>query len=334
MREKCAPIAIFVYRRPEHTRQLLLSLLANEAVYDSQVHVFCEGPQGEADSSAVHETRRIVRELTKGLAVTIEERTKNLGCSASIEAGIGEVLKRSDRIIVLEDDLRLSSHFLDYMNAALERFHGVESVMHVSGFMHSVDMSGFDTAQFFPFTNPWGWGTWRRAWRHYDRDFSGADWALRYWYRRFRMDVYGAFQLRKAVLLAQAQQITDWDTKWALTVFRRSGLSLFPRRSLVRNTGFDGSGSHEMEERLRPRSLDISSNREDVLPELIRWDRQALEHVAFVLSGNRNLVARTLAHARGRWGWRESIARLGGMRGLQRGGYLPGGGNSPSGLTE
>ena len=35
-----------------------------------------------------------------------------------------------------------------------------------------------------------------------------------------------------------------WDVRWYWTVFKSDGVVLFPPISLVRNTGFDGSGTH------------------------------------------------------------------------------------------
>ena len=38
-----------------------------------------------------------------------------------------------------------------------------------------------------------------------------------------------------------------WDIKWYSTVMLNKGLTLYPRKSLVENIGFDGSGSNYVE---------------------------------------------------------------------------------------
>jgi hypothetical protein len=38
--------------------------------------------------------------------------------------------------------------------------------------------------------------------------------------------------------------VPAWDSRWYYTVFARSGLVLYPPRSLVANAGFDGTGTH------------------------------------------------------------------------------------------
>ena len=39
-------------------------------------------------------------------------------------------------------------------------------------------------------------------------------------------------------------KIDAWDIRWYWSIFNRKGVSLFPKYSLVKNIGFDGSGIH------------------------------------------------------------------------------------------
>ena len=49
-------------------------------------------------------------------SVTRVHRAENMGLARSIVQGVTETLRTHDRVIVLEDDLELSPHFLRYMN--------------------------------------------------------------------------------------------------------------------------------------------------------------------------------------------------------------------------
>jgi hypothetical protein len=42
----------------------------------------------------------------------------------------------------------------------------------------------------------------------------------------------------------QEGKVDSWAIRWYLTTFLMQGLTLYPGRSLVRNIGFDGSGTH------------------------------------------------------------------------------------------
>ncbi len=58
---KLAPIALFVYKRPEHTRRLLESLTANNLAAKSDLWVFCEGIRDEKDRAVIEASRAVVK---------------------------------------------------------------------------------------------------------------------------------------------------------------------------------------------------------------------------------------------------------------------------------
>ena len=47
--------------------------------------------------------------------------------------------------------------------------------MQIAGYMFPVALQPGDDALFLPFISSWGWATWRRAWRHFDRREDGFD---------------------------------------------------------------------------------------------------------------------------------------------------------------
>lgn len=239
-----APILVFAYRRPEHLRSTLASLIRCEGFADSPVIVYCDGARNPAELEAVMTTRRVARDML-GARAEYHFSDNNLGLSRSVIAGVTATLEVYDRVIVVEDDLELSPNFLKYMNEALARYADVQNVFQVSGYMFDVpELAGGREALFFPLTVSWGWGTWRRAWNSFDPAASGwealrTDPALR---RRFNLQ--GAFDYA-TMLFCQMEGLRDsWAIRWYWAVFKANGLVVFPPASLVRNKGFDGSGSH------------------------------------------------------------------------------------------
>jgi GT2 family glycosyltransferase len=60
-----APIVLFVYNRPEHTRKTLEALSANQLADQSELFVFADGPKSNAsneDILKIEATRKIVLE--------------------------------------------------------------------------------------------------------------------------------------------------------------------------------------------------------------------------------------------------------------------------------
>ena len=130
-----APIALFTYSRPDHTRQAVESLLRNAESQDSDLFVFSDGPKTEAKVAGVEENRKYIRAITGFHSVTIVERETNWGLARSLIAGISEVIGRYGRVIVVEDDLVLSPYFLKFMNEGLEKYQDDEMVAAISAFL-------------------------------------------------------------------------------------------------------------------------------------------------------------------------------------------------------
>lgn len=285
-----APIVLFVFRRPEHTVRLLESLARNPEIAQSTLYVYCEGPRHEADQAAVVATRQLVRAFTHAGTLQVIERARNLGCAASIVAGIDEVLARHDRVIVLEDDLVLSRHFLAYMNAALTRYATNERVMHVSGYAFPCGTKAPST--FLPMVSSWGWGTWRRAWRHFDRDMRFKPWLERSAFRGFRFDVLGGFPFRKTLQQQATGRVDAWDIRWYLTVFAANGVGLFPGRSLTTQTGFGSDSTHETDGRHCERPGDIQDRSVTGFPARVRVRLPDFVRVSNYLANGRGWRAR------------------------------------------
>jgi SAM-dependent methyltransferase len=238
-----APIALFIYRRADHTRRLLRSLAACPELADSPLYIFCDGPKSPDGLASVEEARRAAREAAPAHAVFVE-REHNLGLSRSIIQGVGELCDRFGRIIVLEDDLEVAPSFLRFMNRALEKYATEERVFGVSGYQFPLGPPPSEDTMFLHFPSAWGWATWQRAWKHFDPTASGYAALKRDKARRHRFDFDGAHPYFKMLQAQLDGKIDSWAIRWYLSVFEQNGLVLYPGKSLIRNLGFDSSGTH------------------------------------------------------------------------------------------
>jgi hypothetical protein len=237
-----APIALFVYNRPWHTRQTVEALLANAEAAQSALYVFSDAPRNAAASRAVAEVRSYIHSIAGFKSVTIIERKTNLGLARSIIDGVTQLCDEYGRVIVLEDDLVTSPHFLSYMNDALALYENEDRVMQIAGYMFPVELDLKEDALFLPFTSSWGWATWERAWRHFDAEGTGHQRLVDDQNLRRAFDLNGNYGYSR-MLESQLRGETDsWAIRWYLSVFLMNGLTLYPKKTLVGNLGFDGSG--------------------------------------------------------------------------------------------
>ena len=162
-----APILLFVYNRPEHTRRLITSLLTNREAAESPLIIYADQARNETDRPHVEEVRSYLRSLKGFGDITLIERTENWGLARNIIDGVTTQLTKYGRVIVLEDDLVVSPYFLQFMNEALETYKDEERVGHIQACDFTQDLSLPDTF-LIKWTGSWGWATWERAWKHFN----------------------------------------------------------------------------------------------------------------------------------------------------------------------
>ena len=114
-----APIALFAYGRLDHLRQTVTSLLANVSCRYTQLYVFCDGPKRPQDKSKTDAVRAYVDSINGFASICRVYRNQNIGLAGSIIAGVSQVVEQHGSVIVLEDDLVVSPHFLEFMNDSL-----------------------------------------------------------------------------------------------------------------------------------------------------------------------------------------------------------------------
>lgn len=239
-----APVVVFGYRRPDHLRNTLASLMRCEGFAESPIIVYCDGPRDDSEVASVIATRKLAQSML-GDRAEYHFSAVNQGLSRSVITGVSDTVNRLERVIVVEDDLELSPAFLTFMNQALDRYAEDEKVYQISGYQFDVpEFDAAHSALFLPLTVSWGWATWKRAWDQFDPLASGwqalcTDKNLR---RRFNLD--GCYGYATMLVQQMNGQLDSWAVRWYWSVLKANGLVLFPPVSLVRNHGLDGSGTH------------------------------------------------------------------------------------------
>jgi hypothetical protein len=241
-----APIALFVFNRPEHTSRTLQALERNSGAAETIVHIFADGPKSDCSGEQklkIAEVRQLISKKWKFKEVVFHEKSDKWGLADSIIDGVTRIVNEYDRVIVLEDDIVTSPGFLDYMNKALEMYESDESVMHVSGYMFPVKKE-LPPTFFYNTGSCWGWGTWKRAWQHFDGDVERLISKIDAQDRWHEFNVENTYSF-EAQLRANAEgRLKTWAVKWYASFFLRNGHALHPFPSVVNNIGHDGAGEN------------------------------------------------------------------------------------------
>ena len=162
-----APILLFVYNRPEHTRRCIQRLLKNSLASESNLFIYADGAKDSTQQEAVNEVRNYIRTIQGFKQTTLIERSENWGLARNIIDGVTTQVNRYGKVIVLEDDLVVAPYFLQFMNDALEVYKDEPKVGHIQACDFTQD-SSLPTTFLIKWTGSWGWATWDRAWKHFN----------------------------------------------------------------------------------------------------------------------------------------------------------------------
>lgn len=237
-----APIVLFAYNRPFHTRMCVESLLANPEAAESPLFVFCDGWKGEADRPRVEQVRSYAKGIRGFAALEVCEAAENRGLARSVIAGVSQVVERYGRVIVVEDDLVVAPHFLEFMNRALTLFANDERVGNVHG--HLFRMHGLPDTFLISHADSWGWATWQRAWAKFEPDGAKLLAALRERGLESSFNFEGAYPFTRMLERQIEGKNNSWAIRWKASLLVNGLLAVNAGKSLVVNNGFDETGTN------------------------------------------------------------------------------------------
>jgi len=241
--QNLAPIALFVYNRPQHTQRTIKFLQQNELAAESRLYIFSDGAKTSNDDEKVAEVRAIINKTEGFKSVKVIERKENAGLANSVIAGVTQLINDYGQVIVFEDDLVTSPHTLTYFNDALNRYRNEEKVMHIGAYMYPLKSESLPQSFFYRAATSWGWATWASSWTHFEPNIDTL-------LNQFDAKKKSAFSIENSMnFWKQMQEFkkgknNSWAIRWYASIFLKDGLTLNPAQSLVNNIGHDGTGVH------------------------------------------------------------------------------------------
>jgi hypothetical protein len=238
-------VALLIFNRPDTTARVFEAIAKAKP---SKLLVVADGPRpdrlGEADKCA--QTRAIINNVDWDCEVITNYSPINLGCKKRVASGLDWIFEQVEEAIILEDDCLPEHSFFRFCDEMLERYRLNERVGMVSGGnLQFGQLRGNASYYFSRYTHIWGWATWRRAWKHYDRDmalwpsFRDEGWLDRvfssqgereYWKNSFQW-VYDG-------------KLDTWDCSWTFAAITHGMLQVVPNVNLISNIGFGPEATH------------------------------------------------------------------------------------------
>lgn len=247
------PVAFLIFNRPDLTREVFAAIAQARP---PQLYLIADGPRSAAEAEKCRLTREVVERIDWECEVHRNYSETNLGCGRRVSSGISWVLEREERAIIIEDDCLPDQSFFGYCQEMLERYADDERIMHITGGNYLFNQVAIPESYYFShYSFVWGWATWRRAWRHFERlngswpqlaqQGEGGQRAPRKWLEERLDDPEEAQYWRKILqMMVESEKTSWWDFQWYFTCWIQNGLTVAPCRNLVSNLGFRADATH------------------------------------------------------------------------------------------
>ena len=295
--QNLAPIALFVYNRPEHTRRTIKFLQANFLAEESRLFIYADAAKTTQEENTVQEVNEIISAIDGFKSIKIIRQKQNLGLAQSIINGVSQLVKEYGKVIVFEDDLLSSPYTLEYFNEALDLYQNSPKIMHISAYMYPLALAD-DLPETFLYraVHSWGWATWERAWDDFNPDIDSliAQFDKQ---KIIEFSIDGKMNFWKQILDYKAGKNNSWAIRWYASIFLKNGLSLNPSKSLINNIGHDGTGIHSNVENTY--AVEIHQHAIKEFPDTIQENQRAYEMVRDFLSRRKgNIFKRVIRFIR------------------------------------
>lgn len=257
-----APIIIFVYNRADHFIQVYNALAACKEAKESELFIFSDGAKNEAGQENINEVRAAVAAIKDAgdfKSVTVTESPVNKGLAASVIAGVTEIINKYGKVIVVEDDCKVSPFFLSFMNSALDYYEANKKIGSIAGYTPMINLPDDYSSDVFAAYRScsWTWATWKDRW-------EGVDWEL-----KDIKDFYKSPELIRRLNSNGSDRFirlyrqtkgngSSWSVRFGAHLVKNNLLTVYPRFSYNSNIGCDESGVHSKSDDAEKMHVDLS----------------------------------------------------------------------------
>lgn len=295
------PVLITLYNRVSPPVEVVTAL---RNIKPKLIYIAADGPnpeRGIQDRNDCAETRKqVLAAIDWRAEVKTLFHDHNLGLFEAMTRAISWFFDQEKFGIILEDDCVASRDFFNFAGQLLKQYENDERVMHISGncFLPD-DMKPKSSYYFSQFPYIWGWATWARAWKLYEKTPETDEFLTAPYYATMIKDPfarnYYAKRLRAGKLITNRK---FWSYQWLFALWKNHGIAINPTVNLVTNIGNDKAyatntkgDSKFLRYPLQPLSLPLT-------PPILMTPRVDLDQFSFGFNSRMTLTRRITRYVR------------------------------------
>lgn len=243
------PVLIAIFNRPQKV-QALIDVL--RIVKPKKLFVAADGPRGDKPNEILlcEETRGVLNQIDWPCDIHKKFSEKNLGLSESMEQAIDWFFEQNEAGIIFEDDCIPHPDFFDFALANLNEYWQTENILMISATnFQNGQVRGSASYFFSHYPRIWGWATWKRAWKLYDKGTKNLKdcletGKLKELFKDKKEQLFWENNFKKPYVDVNGKQRLTWATTWAFSVFNNKGLTIVPNKNLLQNIGYGPDSTH------------------------------------------------------------------------------------------
>ncbi|MDO1513694.1 glycosyltransferase [Maribacter confluentis] len=295
---KKAQICLFVFNRLAETKKTVEALQSNFLAEEYHLNIFSDGPRSLQDQKKIQEVRDYVNLIEGFKSIKVLESDENKGLAKSIIDGVSQVLKLSDCVIVLEDDLVTSPNFLDFMEQALSYYEDDKNVISISGFTFNMPSLPGEKDYYFGYrASSWGWAVWKDRWNSIDWEISDYKAFIKNKEEKKRFKKGGSDLVR--MLRNQMNgKIDSWAIRFCYNQFKSDLKTVFPTISKVSNIGFGEDATHTTGATRFRTKLDVGNKRNFHFDKFSKMDKNLVKEFSHFFSSRTIILDKLISFIR------------------------------------
>lgn len=240
-----SPILFLVFNRPDQTSRVFEAI---KAAKPGRLYISADGPRpgNSEDTRLCNTVRAIVTQVDWPCRIRTQFNLENQGCKMAVSSAISWFFEQEPEGIILEDDCLPSPAFFHFCDGLLEKYRNDTRIFCITGFNAQKGQQRGEASYYFSqICNIWGWASWRRVWKLYDRDLSrySNDHALHFLQNNFQDPLLMEEWMNIFYLLKEGK-IDTWDHQLHFISFFENGLCIVPNVNLISNIGFGADATH------------------------------------------------------------------------------------------
>jgi hypothetical protein len=270
-------VLFIIFNRTDTTLKVLSEI---KKAKPKKLYISADGPRADIlnEGELCDQARnKVLEAIDWDCEVKTLFQENNLGPKEAIASAITWLFDNEEQGIILEHDCLPANSFFRFCDTLLEKYKDDQRIWLISGCnLQNGKTWGDATYYFSNLTNGWGWATWRRSWKDYDKDMTNLT------SKDIEIQTSKIFDhpliIKEWVELfekTKSGEINTWDYQVTFTHLLNHAVNIVPNVNLVSNIGFGPGAENTLDANSIFANVPLNEINEIIHPKFIVPEKQA-----------------------------------------------------------